>query len=351
MENIEKRKSEHVDICLKEEVSGTHNYWNDINLIHNALPEINKNEINTETKFLDKKLSAPILIAPMSGGYEKGKIINENCAKAASELRIGFCVGSQRAALENPELIDSFSVVKDFDVPLVAANIGASQLVKQKNNPVSIEDLQKIMDMINADFLIIHLNYPQEMVQPEGNENAYAVLDAIEKIAENFSVIVKECGSGISKETAEKLKSAGVKAIDVSGVSGTSWTAVEYYRAKQDKLKEKIGKMFWDWGIPAPVSVLECKTIIPVISSGGIRNGLDVARSIILGADAASIARVLLPNALENSNSVKNKLNDIIEELKISMFLTGSKNIEQLKKVDFILTGKTKEWAEQRKLI
>ena len=347
--SIKKRKAEHIEICLNEKVDSKHNYWDDVRLIHNALPEINKNEIDTKIDFLGKQLEYPIFIGAMSGGYEKGKILNDNCAKAASELKIGFCIGSQRAALENPELADSYSIVKQYDIPFVVANIGGVQLIQQNNkSSLTLDQIEKIINMIGADAVAIRLNLAHEIAQPEGDQNAKGILKAITQVAQRFPVIVKEVGSGISKEVALLLKDAGVKAIEASGVSGTSWIAVEYYRAKaqNNKDKERIGKLFWNWGIPSPISILESKQAdLPVIGSGGIRNGLDVAKSIALGADSAALAKGLLVNALKGSEEVKQQIKEIGQELKIAMFLTGCKNIKELQKTKYILTRKLKSWS------
>ncbi len=346
---IEKRKGEHIEVCLHENVNSHYNYWDDINLVHKGIPEIDKDEIETRIKFFGKNLNYPIFIAAISGGHELGKTINQNCAKAAAELGIGFCIGSQRAVFEKSELSSTYDIIKNYDIPIKISNIGVSQLVEQKDGKsISLDTIRKLMDMIDADMLMIHLNYPQEMIQPEGNDKAKGVLKKIEEIAKNYPVLVKECGAGISKEAAKMLKSAGVKGIEVSGVSGTSWTAVECHRARMRNMKnkERAGKIFWNWGVPSPVSVLECRAIkdMKIIGSGGIRHGLDVARAITLGADAASMAKVLLADSLEGYESVKQNLENIIEELKISMFLTGSRNVEELKKARYVITGKTKEW-------
>ena len=228
----------------------------------------------------------------------------------------------------------------------MVANIGGVQLIQQDNKPpLTLDQIEKIINMIGADAVAIHLNLAHETVQPEGDQNAKGILKAITQVAQRFPVIVKEAGSGISKEVALLLKDAGVKAIEVSGVSGTSWTAVEYYRAKaqKNKGKERLGKLFWNWGIPSPISILECKaTNLPVIGSGGIRNGLDVAKAIALGADSASIAKSLLKNALKSSEDVKKQIEMIGEELKVAMFLTGCKNIEELQKTRYVLTRRLK---------
>jgi isopentenyl-diphosphate delta-isomerase len=325
--------------------------WDDIHFIHKALPEINKEDINTSVRFFGKKFSAPILIAPMSGGYSKGGLINKNLAEAAADLNIGLCVGSQRPILVNKELARTYSVVKDYEIPLVIGNIGAPQLIRQKDKkPLNISDVKKLMDMINADMMMIHLNFLQETVQPEGDTRGKGVLEAIERVASEVPVIVKECGTGISKEVAKMLKSAGVKAIDVSGVSGTSWSAVESYRAesRNDRIKQRLGKTFWNWGIPSPVSILEANVGLPLIASGGIRNGLDVARGIILGAECAGIGRELLKHAVKSSNDVAKEIETVIEELKNAMFLVGAEKIENLKKKEFVITGKTREWIKSR---
>jgi len=353
MRRIEKRKEEHIDICLNENVRADHNYWDDVNLIHKAVPEINKSKISLETKIFGKTLSAPIIIAAMSGGHSKGCLLNENCAKAAAELGVGFSVGSQRAFLENKRTAKTYGDIKEYDIPLVFANIGASQIINQKGKPaLTIEEIHKAVEMIDADILTIHLNYPQEMVQPEGDENSEGLLKAVENLSGSFQIIAKECSFGISKEVAEKLKAAGVKGIETSGVSGTSWTAVEYYRAKSagNKIKQRIGKTFWNWGIPAPISILEAKeTGIPLIGSGGIKNGLDAARAIALGTEAVSMAGHLLPYAVKGSKALVNELEFISEELKTAMFLTGSRNVPDLKKARLVLTGKTKEWLDSGK--
>jgi len=346
--SIKKRKEEHVDICLNEKVMSKHNYWNDVRLIYQALPEINKSEISTEISLFGKKLNYPILIAAMSGGHERGKIINENCAKAASELGIGLAVGSQRAALEDEELTESYSVIKKYDIPLVIANIGSAQLISQREKgALTMEDIGKIMEMIKADALAIHVNFPQEVIQQEGDENAEGILARIKEVSQKYPVIIKDCSFGISKETASKLREIGVMAIEASGLSGTNWAAVEYYRAKnrKDQKKQELGTLLLDWGLPSPISLLEAKTSgLPIISNGGINNGLNVARAIALGAEAASMAHVLLSSALESSEKTKEQLERIIDELKTIMFLTGSKNIEELKKARYVLIRKLNPW-------
>jgi isopentenyl-diphosphate delta-isomerase len=344
---IEKRKNEHIKICLEKNVQASKNYWEDIRLIHNALPEMDKDEINLSTKFFGKKLDAPIIIAGITGGFQGAKKINQNLAEAASILGIGFGIGSQRAGIEKKSLSETYSVVKKYDVPLVIGNIGAPQLVRQKNKKsLSIKEIKSSIDLIDADCLAIHLNFLQEIVQGDGDVNAEGCIDAIGKIKSSIKtpVILKETGAGISFELARKIKKLNT-GVDVGGLGGTSFAGVEYYRAR-NKMQKRIGKTFWNWGIPTPTSILNCKKtgIKNIIATGGIRTGLDGAKAIALGADCFGIAYPLLKPAMRNSKAVVEELKIFIEELKCAMFLVGAKNIRELKEktviMDFVCNGK-----------
>ncbi len=205
------------------------------------------------------------------------------------------------------------------------------------------------MEMIDAHVLAIHLNYLQEVVQPEGDTKARGGLRAIERFASELPVIAKETGAGMSTEVALRLKKAKVKGIDVGGLGGTSFSAVEYYRAKSagDAVRANIGRTFWDWGIPTPVSVVVASVGLPIIATGGLRNGLDVARAIAIGASAGGMAGRLLPAALEGKEALVTELGTIIDELKAAMFLVGAKNIEELAQTSALITGRSKEWLDQ----
>jgi isopentenyl-diphosphate delta-isomerase len=343
----EKRKGEHVEIVLNKPVSAAENYWDDVTLIHDSLPEIDFDSVSTETKFLGRKIAAPVMISGMTGGFDRALEINRNLARAASDLQIPMGVGSQRAALEDPALEKTYSVVSDYDIPLVIANMGAPQLVRQAGKRAyGAEDAARAMKMVDADLLAIHMNYLQEVVQPEGDRVASGVLAAIENIAGKMPVIAKETGAGISRKTALRLKRTGVKAIDVGGLGGTSWSAVEYHRAKRkgNGLGVRLGKTFWNWGIPTPVSVVEANVGIPVIASGGVRNGLDAAKAICLGASCSGLAGALIKSASESSSAVKSELIGIIEELRVAMFLTGSVNLKNLSKKECVISGTTGVW-------
>jgi len=327
------RKKEHVDIVMEKNVSHSYNYWDDFLLVHDALPEIDLNEIDTSINIFRKRLNAPIIIAGMTGGFEQAGEINERLAKAAEKYGVAMGVGSQRAGLQDEKLEKTYSVVKNYDIPLRIANIGAPQLLEWDD---VVETSQKAVDMISAHVLAIHLNFLQEVVQPEGDRNAKGCIKKIDEIASSIStpVIIKETGAGISSKTLEKVLDTDIAGIDVGGAGGTSFAAVESYRArmKKDKIREELGKIFWDWGIPTPYSLLEiaelCKDAgLTVIATGGIRHGMDVAKAIALGADAAGSASKMLKNPME-------QMELFLLSLKSTMFLTGCKNIEELKEVE-----------------
>ncbi len=346
MNQTESRKDDHIKIALDENVKSKYNYWDYIKLVHNALPELNKNEINYKTTLLGKKISAPIIIAGMTGGHKKAEKINKNLAIAAEKYQIGMGVGSQRAALEKKELVSTYSVVKEYDVPLIFSNIGISQIVEWGAKK-TLEHAEEIIDMINADVFTICLNYLQEVVQSEGDSDGKGAIEIISYLSENLDtpVMVKESGAGISYDVAKKLTDTKVSAIDVGGLSGTSFSAIECYRSKKQKddLHARGGETFWNWGIPTPTSIIETidatENKIPIISTGGIRNGLDAAKSIVLGAEASGIARSILGPATKGKKETMFEVEAIIKELRATMFLTGSKNLSDLKDVDWTVVG------------
>ncbi|MEM2582769.1 MAG: type 2 isopentenyl-diphosphate Delta-isomerase [Candidatus Thermoplasmatota archaeon] len=332
---MKNRKKEHLEIVMEEDVMHSYNYWDDFMLLHDALPEININEIDLSTEIFGKKLSMPIIIAGMTGGFEEAKQINEKIAKVAEKFRVGMGVGSQRAGLENSEVVESYSVVKNYSIPLRIANIGAPQLLEWKD---AIDKANEAIEMIDADVLAIHLNFLQEVVQPEGDRNAKGCINMIKEVASSLEkpVIVKETGAGISRKVVEKLLDTDIVGVDVGGAGGTSFSAVESYRAKKikDRIQEEIGKIFWDWGIPTPYCLIEIAEIcrnagIEIVATGGIRHGLDVAKSIALGADCAGVASAIL-----KSKSMEEKMEIFRKSLLFSLFLTGCKNIEELREVE-----------------
>ncbi len=343
------RKLDHLRICAEEDVESHYSYFNDIMLIHEALPEINKGKIELETAFLGKKLNAPFLISSMTGGHPETAAINTALAEAAEELQIAIGVGSQRAALEDTRQEESYRVVREkAPTTFIHANIGAPQL-----STLEDDDIQRLIDMIDADALAIHLNFLQEAIQPDGDVNAEGCLHEIERICKLASkpVIVKETGAGISRRTAEKLKKAGVAAIDVAGTGGTSWSGVEVYRARgvKDKALEHLGELYWDWGVPTPVSIIECKTAgLPIIASGGLRSGLDAAKSIALGAALCGAALPYMKAAMKGSDAVIRCVKLMMDELRAAMFLTQCMDMKALGNADLVVTGKTKEILNSR---
>jgi len=332
---IQDRKLEHIKICLDKDVNATHNYWDDVVLKHVTIPKKDLEDISTETVFLDKKLSAPILIDAMTGGHPVAKKINENIAKVSEELGIAIAVGSQRSAIENPNLEDTYGIVAQYDVPLRIGNLGAPQFALGYGE----QEVQRAMEMIDAHALEIHFNYLQESVQPEGDRVVNGLIDELGSLAKRYRLIGKETGAGFDYSSAKLLKSLGFAAIDVSGVSGTSFAAVEYYRMGRH------GKVFWDWGLPSPYCVLTLKSLeLPIIGSGGLRSGLDLARAIALGADMGGFARALLKYAAKSWQELLSKVQELIEELKIAMFLTGSTTVAELKQASYVIRGELRFW-------
>src|SRR5215203_2212023 len=319
---IMSRKKDGIDIPLSNNVQSRFisNYLEYVKFIHNALPEIDFDEIQTATEFLDYKFGAPIIIDSMTGGTPEALKIN---------ARLGA-------------LAETFSVArKNAPSAFLIANIGGAQLAEG----LDIKMIEKIISMIDANALVIHLNPLQELIQPEGEPRYRGVLERISKITESITIpiIVKEVGAGISREVALILEKAKVNCINIAGAGGTSWAGIEKIRANQVKndVKEHLGELFWDWGIPTALSLIEVRNSveIPLIASGGIRNGLEVAKCISLGANMCAMAYPFLKAASESKESLFKFSEQIINELKGTMFLTGSSNILDLAKSRLILTG------------
>jgi isopentenyl-diphosphate Delta-isomerase len=337
---------------LGRDVEGRYRYWNDIQLIHRALPEVDFAEIDPSVDLLGHRLRAPIVITGMTGGFPDAVKINDNLARAAADVGVAMGVGSERAAVLKGQYPESYSCVSRHAVPLKFANIGAPQIIAQTPDArvVGPEEVRAAMDLIHADVLAIHLNFLQEMVQPEGDRRARGCLERIGELAHHFPVLVKETGAGLSLPVAESLRDRNVRAFDVSGTGGTSFAAVEYYRAMDQgaEREARVGKTFWDWGVPSPVSVHEIVPLgLPVVASGGIRSGLDVARAIALGATAAGTAGGVLRAASTGYEETRRELEVLVHELKVAMFLTGSRTVADLQKVPYVITGETRQWLSR----
>jgi isopentenyl-diphosphate delta-isomerase len=283
----------------------------------------------------------------MTGGTKEATKINGNLAAAAEELGIGMGVGSQRAGLSSTKMVETYAIArKKAPSAFLIANIGGAQLIDGLN----LKKIKKLIEMINANAIAIHLNPLQEIIQPEGEPKYKGVLDKISWVSSeiNVPVIVKETGCGISREVATKLEIAKVSAVNVAGLGGTSWAAVEHFRAKKKKMynKAELGKLFWDWGVPTAASIIEAKSTIniPIIASGGIRTGIDIAKCISLGASLVGTAQPLISPAVKSSREVVTKIDKMLQEFKTSMFATGSRTVGDLADSRHIITGKLLEW-------
>ncbi|MCD6381680.1 MAG: type 2 isopentenyl-diphosphate Delta-isomerase [Candidatus Aenigmarchaeota archaeon] len=335
---IQDRKLDHIKICLKKNVERGSTGFEDVKLIHSSLPEVDFNSIKLETKFLGKKINYPIVIEAMTGGCKEAERINKTLASVAQELGIAFGVGSQRAAIKDNSLSKTYYV---RDVAPDIFLIGNMGLLPKMN----VEKYQEAIDMIDADALAIHLNPLQEIAQPEGDIDWNGGLERIKKICKhvNKPVIVKETGAGINASVAIKLEDSGVSVIDVSGYGGTNWLVVEEFRSKKNM------RPFEEWGIPTAVSLYTVHRVVgvPVIASGGIRNGLDAAKALVMGADMVGVAQPLLREVVKGRKYVLNWLKNFIDEIKTAFFLIGAKNLNDARNKQYVILGRTKEWIEQ----
>ncbi|MEM3640729.1 MAG: type 2 isopentenyl-diphosphate Delta-isomerase [Candidatus Bathyarchaeia archaeon] len=352
-EKTRKRKLDHIRIATSRNVQArkTTTGFEEIYFVHRALPEVDKEKIGLSTTVFNHKFAAPIMVSAITGGTPEAEKINATIATVVEKLGLGMGVGSQRAALEDEGLSKTFAIVrKKAPTAFLVANIGGVQLAQE----YSTRDARKAVEMIDADALAVHLNPLQEVVQPEGETSFKGVLEKIGEIAKELDrpVIVKETGAGIASEEAKKLEAIGVKGIDVSGAGGTSFAAVEYFRAEgvENAFQSKLGETFWDWGIPTAISLIEVvQTVhIPVIASGGVRNGLDAAKALSLGASLVSLAQPVLEAAIKGEKETEKLLSLLIEELRNTMFLVGAENPQQLHKASLVITGKTAEWLRTR---
>ena len=337
-DETQNRKADHLKVCLEDDVqshvtTGLESYRFD----HNALPELNWNDLSIATQFLNKKLNAPFLISSMTGGTDLAKTINIRLAEIAQTYGLAMGVGSQRVAIERPDLADAFKLRKIAPTALLFANIGAVQL----NYGYGLDQCKQAIDLLEADALILHLNPLQEAVQTRGDRNFTNLLDQIEMLCNDLDVpvIAKEVGNGISAKLAKCLLDCGVRAIDVAGAGGTSWAKVEGGRA-QDPRQKRLAETFSDWGIPTANSLLQVRSIskdIPLIASGGIRNGLEAAKCLALGADLVGLALPFLKAAHESEAALQTLTEILIDEVKTVLFCTGNPDLESLVRSDSLI--------------
>ena len=328
------RKAEHIELALDDRMQVPMHFFDRYRFDHEALPELDMVEIDLGTTFLDKTIRLPLLISCMTGGTDEAAKINQNLALAAEETGVAVGVGSQRKAIEDPSLVESFEVRQYAPTVPVLANLGAVQL----NYGFSIHQCRAAVEMIDADALVLHLNPLQEAIQPEGQCNFSGLLGKIEQIVKEIEVpvIAKEVGSGISASTAQALQSVGVEIVDCAGVGGTSWARIEAARAQDPE----IGEVFADWGLPTSANIRQLGKIpgLQVIGSGGVRNGLDAAKAIAMGADLVGMAQPFLKVAVDSAGAVADHVRRTSRELRIAMFCVGAGSIEELGRVDLSRT-------------
>jgi isopentenyl-diphosphate delta-isomerase len=352
--DIPRRKAEHMEIVAARDISAPEGPgWSDVRLLHHALPVVDFGDVDLGTDFLGRRLQAPLLIAGMTGGHEAAQEINAILGRVAERHGLAMGVGSQRAALRDPSLAETYAVVRRVAPrAFLVANLGAAQLVPQESGPpLTPAQLLEAVAMIRADALAIHLNFLEELIQPEGDRRASGLRDALAHAvaAVPVPVIAKETGAGLSQAAALELRRLGVRALDVGGMGGTSFAAVEAIRAhaRGDARGTALGRVFQAWGIPTAVSVVAAaRAGLPVIATGGVRTGLDAAKALALGATLVGVGRPLLQAALRGEAAVDRWVGQFLEELRAAVFLCGLSRVADLPKAPRVVLGETRQWLE-----
>jgi isopentenyl-diphosphate delta-isomerase len=346
MSEIQKRKDDHLDLALRGDVSFRRTtLFEQVRFVHDALPELCFDQIDTSTTVMGKKLRVPFLIAGMTGGTDRAKQINRELAALAEARGYAFGLGSQRAMLKDPAATESYAVRDVAPTTLLLGNVGAVQAAQLKT-----EQVRALVDAVGADGLCVHLNPAQELIQEEGDRDFRGGLDALGRLSRELGVpvVAKETGCGISSAVARRLRSAGVEHVDVSGAGGTSWVAVETHRASEER--RGLGETFWDWGIPTAASVAFASAhgFSSVFATGGVATGLDVAKAIALGATAAGFARSVLKALDDGGRGGAERWLDRLEtELKTAMLLVGAKDLAALRRVPRVVLGELGFWLDQ----
>jgi isopentenyl-diphosphate Delta-isomerase len=326
------RKDEHLRINLEEDVAakGIDTGFDDFRLVHRALPGIDLADVDLRTTFLGMPVGAPLLISCMTGGTEQTSVINQRLARVAQHHRLTMGLGSCRVLLEQPDVLPSFDVREiASDVPLLA-NLGAVQL----NLGVGVDECRDLLRALRADALVLHLNPLQEALQPAGNTVFRGLLARIAHVCAELGapVIVKEVGWGISEDLVARLFEAGVAAVDIAGAGGTSWSEVERHRIS-NPVRARVAAGFAGWGIPTTEALVRARSVAPdrmIIASGGVRDGIDVAKALVLGAGAVGIAGPLVRAAAAGDDALEETVEVILEELRLAMFCVGARHVDDL---------------------
>jgi isopentenyl-diphosphate delta-isomerase len=354
-EEIERRKGEHLTIASGEGVETRIGAgWDDVHLVHDALPRVDAAHVDLSIDLLGHRLRLPLVITGMTGGHQAAREVNRVLAAAAESFGLAFGVGSQRAALRDPSLVPTYAVAREAaPSAFVIANIGISQLVEQPGErALDDKDVATVIGMVRADALAVHLNYLEEMVQPEGQTRARGAEDAVAALARScpVPVIAKETGAGIARGPAVRLAALGVRALDVGGAGGTSFAAIEARRARErgDDRRAALGERFSDWGLPTAVALVgAAATGLPIIATGGVRSGLDAAAALALGATAVGVGRPLLQAALHGERAVQEWIAQFELELRTATFLAGVERAMDLISVRRVVLGDTRQWLDQ----
>ena len=355
MTEIERRKAEHLALAAGEGVeSMTSAGWDDVHLVHDALPATDAADVDLSTSFLGRTLRLPLFVSGMTGGHDRASAVNAVLAAAAERWGLALGVGSQRAALRDPSLVPTYAIARESaPTAFLIANVGISQLVAQDGElALGGDDIRRIIDMVRADALAVHLNYLEESVQPEGQTRARGAAEALARLCRTspVPVIAKETGAGIGREVALRLAGLGVKALDVGGVGGTSFAAIEAKRAEArgDARRALLGQRFADWGLPTAVAVAgSVASGLPVIATGGVRSGKDAAAALALGATAVGVGRPLLRAALEGERAVDEWIAQFELELRTAVFLSGHRSAMELRTAPRVVVGRTRLWLDQ----
>ncbi|MEM8607521.1 MAG: type 2 isopentenyl-diphosphate Delta-isomerase [Myxococcota bacterium] len=341
--DIKQRKADHLDLCATDDVEfrDRSTLLECVRLMHQSLPDLAFDDIDTRVRLLGKDLRAPIVIAAMTGGHERAADINQALASIAEAKGYAFGLGSQRAMQKRPDTSWTYQVREVAPSALVFGNVGVVQA-----RDMTTASIAEMVGEVGADALCVHMNPAMELVQPEGDRDFRGGLDTFRRLASDLAVpvIAKETGNGVSREAATSLLGVGVRHVDTSGAGGTSWVGVETMRA--EGASRAIGEALWDWGIPTAASVHYCASAgMTTIATGGIRSGLDVARSIALGAECAGIARVVYQAFLDGgTKGAESYLEGVERELRSVMLLCGARSLADLRRAPRVISGELKDW-------